>query len=200
MASRCPREKGNISLAGRPITQVIGQLHARLRMRAAPPFIDTFRAKTTDIAKREPITKAGFFILSRGNLFLRFAPRLVSRPPPALRLFPSLFFSPSRFFFCSTTSSGECYYGRTTSLTDSGSIYSQMPRPRRKMDDPEAWLSRSRGICGSSSDWEKWEEIFEGSFYFSLFFFFSLDYYRLILNSSTRIFENKYYIGYFSRC
>lgn len=51
---------------------------SRSNARSTPPFIDTFRAKTTDIAKREPITKAGSLYLITRKPFRSFrpAPRL----------------------------------------------------------------------------------------------------------------------------
>lgn len=157
MASRCPREKGNISLAGpanNPGNRTITRSPCECAHQPTPLFIDTFRAKTTDIAKREPITKSRLSLSYHAETFSLVSPRV------PLILVPFFFFSFSRFFFCSTTSVFRRMLEsrRTTSLTDSGSIYSQMPRPR------ERWTIGRPGSRGRSRNiWiiGKMKKIFE---------------------------------------
>lgn len=138
MASRCPREKGNISLAGpanNPGNRTITRSPCECAHQPTPLFIDTFRAKTTDIAKREPITKSRLSLSYHAETFSPRVPLILV--PFFFFLFAFLLLF---YHFCLPENARIPSYH----LPDGQWIHLfANAKAEGKMDDREAWLSRS---------------------------------------------------------
>lgn len=167
MASRCPREKGNISLAGpanNPGNRTITRSPCECAHQPTPLFIDTFRAKTTDIAKREPITKSRLSLSYHAETFSLVSPRV------PLILVPFFFFP---FRVSSSVlpllSSGECSNPVVPPPWRTVDPFIRKCQGRGK-DGRSGGLALevARGIYGSSAKWKKYSRMNNLSFPFSI--------------------------------